>query len=123
MAIEQVVHYQTLSAEYLRHATALLAEGDLTQASEKGWGAASVLVKAAAEAREMDHERHRHLWQTIRALVREADDAELRSLFSHAESLHGNYYEDMLDTEEVAEFLRDMERLVEKLDDLASVKR
>ncbi|MXX48628.1 MAG: hypothetical protein F4038_00080 [Chloroflexi bacterium] len=115
MTIEQVVHYQELSAEYLRHARSLLAEGDLTQASEKGWGAASVLVKAAAESREVAHEKHRHLWQTIRVLVRETDDAELRSLFSHAESLHGNYYEDMLDAEEVAEFLGDVERLVEKL--------
>ena len=118
MTTEQVGHYQELSAKYLRHARGLLAEGDLSQASEKGWGAAAVLVKAAAEARGVDHEKHRHLWQTIRALVRETDDVELRSLFSHAESLHGNYYEDMLDAEEVGEFLADVERLVGKLREL-----
>ncbi|MDE2968187.1 MAG: hypothetical protein OXS30_11985 [Chloroflexota bacterium] len=119
MTTEQIMHYRELSGEYLRHARALLAEGDLSQASEKGWGAAAVLVKAAAEARGMDHERHRHLWQTIRVLVRETGDVELRGLFSHAESLHGNYYENMLDAEEVAEFMGDVERLVEKLGELA----
>ena len=119
MTTEQVIHYRELSAGYLRHARVLLAEGDLAQASEKAWGAAAVLVKAAAEARGMTHEKHRHLWQTIRALVRETDDVELRTLFSSAESLHGNYYEDMLDAEEVAQFVADVERLVGKLDDLA----
>ena len=119
MTTEQVVHYRDMSAEYLDHARTLLAEGDLKQASEKAWGAAAVLVKAAAETRGLDHEKHRHLWQTIRALVRETGDVELRSLFSHAESLHSNYYEDMLDAEEVTEFLGDIERLVAKLDELA----
>ena len=119
MTTEQVIHYRELSARYLQHARELLAAGDLSQASEKAWGATAVLVKAAAEARGMEHEKHRHLWRTIRALVRETEDVELRRLFSHAESLHGNYYEDMLDAEEVAEFLGDVERLVGKLDTLA----
>ena len=38
-----------------------LAQGDLQQASEKGWGAAAQMMKAVAETRGWDHSRHRHL--------------------------------------------------------------
>lgn len=119
--IEQVVHYQELSAEYLRHARALLADGDLTAASEKGWEAASVSVKAAAEARGMEHSRHGHLWRVVRALVRETGDAEIRGAFSSAESLHVNFDEVWMEREDVEYFMGDVERLVGKLHDLASV--
>jgi len=123
MTIEQVVHYQELSAEYLRHAQSRLAAGDLTQASEKGWGAASVLVKAAAESRGWRHDGHRELWQALARLADETDDGEMRRQFGLAGALHTNYYEAWLDAQSVEEYLGEVEPLVGKLDDLASVKR
>lgn len=111
--------YEALSADYLRRARGHLDEGDLTQASEKGWGAAAVAVKACADSRERTHARHRHLWETIRLLVRESGDAEIRTLFQVAESLHANFYEDMLDQSDVEAGLNQVERLVEKLSDLS----
>ena len=74
MTTARATHYNDLSGEYLRKARAHLAEGDLTQASEKGWGAAAVAVKAIAEARELDHTGHRELWRVVRLLVRETGD-------------------------------------------------
>ena len=41
-------HYSGISAEYLRKARSDLDEGDLLQASEKGWGAVAVALKACA---------------------------------------------------------------------------
>lgn len=119
MTTEQINHYQELSAEYLRHARDLLAEGDLTQASEKGWGAASVLVKAAAESRGWRHENHRHLWQALGRLEDETNDEEMREQFGLAGELHTNYYEGWLDEETVTRYLAAVEQLVAKLDDLA----
>lgn len=123
MTIEQVVHYRELSAEYLRHARTLLAEGDLAQASEKGWGATATAVKAVAEARGMEHSRHGHLWRVVRTLVRETGDTEIRGGFSRAESLHANFYEVWMEREDVEDHLGHVERLVAKLDDLASMSR
>ncbi|MDE2988009.1 MAG: PaREP1/PaREP8 domain-contain protein [Chloroflexi bacterium] len=119
MTTEQVTHYRELSAEYLDHARALLAEGDLPQASEKGWGAASVLVKAVAEARGWRHEGHRELWWALAQLADETNDGEMRRQFGLAGALHTNYYEAWLDEKAVAQYLGEVEQLVEKLDGLA----
>ena len=119
MTTEQVVHYRDLSAGYLGKARMHLAEGDLTQASEKGWGAAAVLVKAAAESRGWRHDGHRNLWNVVRQLVGESGDTELRLLFGYAQTMHINFYEAAMNREEVEEYLERVERLVGKLDALA----
>ena len=119
MTTAQTNHYSDLSAEYLRKARTHLAEGDLTQASEKGWGAAATALKAVAEEREMDHHRHRDLWRIVRTLVRETGDADIRGAFSRAESLHANFYEAWMEHEDVEDNLAHVERLVEKLAALA----
>jgi len=119
MTIEQVVHYRELSAEYLRHVRALLDEGDLTPASEKGWRAASVLVKAAAKSRGWRHSGHRELWQALDRLAQEAEDSEMRRQFGLAGALHTNYYETWLSAEMVEDYLGEVERLVEKLGAIA----
>ena len=47
---QQVKTYQERSREYLAKAFEELEAGDLTQASEKGWGAAAQIVQAAANS-------------------------------------------------------------------------
>ena len=115
MTTARTGHYSDLSAEYLRKARAHLAEGDLTQAGEKGWGAAAVAVKAIAEARELDHTGHRELWRVVRLLGRETGDNDLRVHFGLAESLHINFYEAWLERDEIEDYLSHVERLVSKL--------
>lgn len=111
-------HYSNLSAEYLRKARLHLAEEDLTQASEKGWGAAAVAVKACAESRGLRHGRHRHFRQTLQVLVRETGDEELFDTFAVAEALHANYYENWLDRLEVERHLGQVDSFVARLADL-----
>ena len=118
MTTEQVTHYQELSARYLRHARELLADGDLPQASEKGWGAAAVLVKSVAEARGSKHEGHRDLWTVIRRLVRETGDSDLRLHFGYAQTMHINFYEAAMEFEDVEQYLGEVERLVGKLESI-----
>ena len=115
MVSAAVGHYRDLSSFYLRKAGEHLEEGDLVQASEKGWGAAAVLVKACAEARDLEHLKHRHLWRAVNRLVDESGDRELQLLFSHAESLHGNFYEHYWDADTVATYLNQVDLLVDKL--------
>ena len=119
MTTEQVIHYRELSAGYLRKARLHFGEGDLTQASEKAWGAAATLVKGLAEERGWRHDGHRNLWNVVRQLVRETGDTDLRLEFSYAQTLHINFYEAAMNREEVEEYLEYVERLVGKLDGLA----
>ncbi len=116
MTTAQTNHYSQLSAEYLRKARTHLAEGDLTQASEKGWGAAATAIKAVAEERGLDHNGHFLLRRILRQLVEETGDEELTDHFGLAETLHINFYEARLPAEDVQRYLSHVERLVEKLE-------
>ena len=58
-----------------------LEREDLRQASEKGCGAASQIIKAVAAVRGWDYGRHRNLYQAVRKLVNETEDEEFRRLF------------------------------------------
>lgn len=118
MTTADAERYTDLSAEYLRKARLHLAEEDLTQASEKGWGAAAVAVKAVAEARGLRHGGHRDLFIVVRRLVDETGDAELGNQFREASALHTNFYENWFPKADVAEGLAHVERFVARLRDL-----
>ena len=113
--------YHTEAAtELLVRAHACLADGDLLQASEKGWEAAAQMVKVVAEARGWEHGGQRELHQTIRWLVKETGQDELRSYFSAAIVLDMNFYDDFLPVATIKYDLEHVERLVELLGPLAA---
>ena len=64
--------------ELLARARTCLAEGDLMQASAKGWGAAEQMVKAVAENRGWDHATHGDLYRAVHRLAEELSDQRLR---------------------------------------------
>lgn len=115
MTTAQTDHYSDLSADYLRKARLHFSEGDLTQASEKGWGAASTAVKACAEERGWDHHRHWHHRANLRQLIDETGDTELSTDFANAEALYANFYEGFMRGDEAELHLERVERLVGKL--------
>ena len=112
-------HYVETGHEFLARAQTYLAEDDLQQASEKGWGAAAQMVKAVAESRGWRHGSHRDLYVTIGRLFDETGDAEVKSAFNAASTLHQNFYEGWLPREIVESNLSSVAELVEKLDALA----
>ena len=93
-----------------------LERGDLRQASEKGCGAASQMVKAAAEIRRWDHQSHASLHDVVASLAREVGDGSLRSLFGSAGNMHQNFYEGWLSTEAVRGYLQEIEVFVERME-------
>lgn len=108
-------HHDT-GREFLAGARAHLAEGDLLQASEKGWGAAAQMVKSVAEERGWSHNAHRDLFRSITRLVEETGDEDIRTGFNAASSLHTHFYEGWLDRETVAANLDRVAEFVSKLD-------
>lgn len=89
--------------EYWSKWPAYLAEDDLCQAGEKGWGAVAQLAKAVATHRGWNHFGHEEIRAVIRQLADESDNRDaIRGALMHAEMLHGNFYEinlDHIDTE------------------------
>ena len=110
--------YRDDSRSLLAQARAELVQGDVRQASEKGWGAAAQMLKAIAEDRGWEHERHRHFSRIASRLRYELGDGDLYRQFRVAEGLHGNFYEDTLQSEDVALDLLDVANLLDKLEPL-----
>ncbi len=110
--------YFNAARRFLAQASAELDQGDLAQASEKGWGAAAQMVKAVADQRGWPHDGHASLFQVIRQLADETGDAQLVRLFQIANSLHINFYENWVPGESVEESLEAVGELVDKLEQL-----
>ena len=108
--------YREQSRVFLAQASEELARGDLRQASEKGWGAAAQIVKAAAEARGWEHDGRSALYRVISNLVKETGDSDIRYLFAAAGNLYS--YGDILDAEYIEFYLSRVRTLIEKVEAL-----
>ena len=111
------------SSTFLDKARQYLAEGDLHQASEKGWGAAAHMAKAVAEAQGWSYERHDEFFRIIREAQRLTGERRLRAWTNSANTLHGFFYwrEEALDTETIAQNIEDVEAMRRALEPLAGI--
>ena len=107
------------SQELFAKAEDALVQGDLLQASEKGWGAAAQMVKGIAHSRGWSHSGHRELYQAVNLRALEVEDAEIRVLFSVASALHSNFYENWMPKEMVSDDLTQVRQLLLRLQQLA----
>ena len=107
--------YQDASNVLLAQARSELAAGDVRQASEKGWGAATQMMKAVADRRGWDHRGYAQLFDVLRQLRQETSDRKMPWLFGTALYLSINGSEGWLDAEEVGECLDEVELFIDKL--------
>ena len=114
--------YREQGRVYLGQAQEEFARGDLRQASEKGWGAASQLVKAAAELYGWRHTNRDQLLRAASMLQERSGDMELYELFLHPHSLHINFYEGNLTSDQVTVSLDATARFVERVEAFLSAR-
>ena len=114
--MQQTQTYRERSRAFLTKAREEFAAGDLVQASEKAWGAAAMMVKAAAEQRGIPHESHQSLWHIVDDLDGETGDIEIARLFHVASGLHKNFYENRMRARTVRRGIQDVERFVDKVE-------
>ena len=91
--------YVHASFELLGKSEDYLRDGDLRQASEKGWGAAAQIIKAVAEnwkAHGARHTSHWHLTALVNGLSAIDPASQIASAFGDAQELHENFYENDL---------------------------
>ena len=118
MTTQQTDYYTDTARQFMAGAWKHLAEDDLLQASEKGWGAAAEMVKAVAESRGWEHKTHRYLYDIATRLAEETGDVHLYDQFQIAGSLHTNFYEGLQPRGMVARGLTQVEELLGKLEPL-----
>lgn len=110
-----------ISEDFLKRAQAYFAQGDLHQASEKGWGAAAHMAKAAAAAHGWTYETHDDFFQIIRQASNRLGDRRLHTWRKSANDLHRNFYvrKMFLDSETIKDDLNDVIMLADALKRLA----
>ena len=103
--------------EYWRKAPGYLAEGDLCQAGEKGWGTVAQLTKAMATLRSWEHYDHVAIQEAVTALAEESPE-QMETIYdglAAAEQLHGNFYEVYMTANRAALALAKLRPLLEIL--------
>ena len=115
-----VVDYRRQSREFLSRGREYLANGDLHQAAEKGWGAAAWMAKATAEAQGWKYSRHDEFFTVMYEAQDLSGDGRVRALGNTANTLHGYYYtrKRFLRPEIIGASLDDMEVLLDILQPL-----
>ena len=84
--------YRQQSRYFLGKSREYLAEGDLHQASEKGWGAAAWMTKAVAETRGWEYGRHEQFNVVLTQARDLTDNYRILELRGVANDLHRNFY-------------------------------
>ena len=92
MAAEFIPGHVEKAQEFLARSRDYLAEDDLHQAAEKGWGAAAHVAKAVAEANGWTYERHDQFDGVIYDAAALYNEQDLENLGNAAHFLHRNYY-------------------------------
>lgn len=113
--------YASAADVFLSEAFNYLNKGNLVQASEKGWGACTSVVKAYGEKLGVEHYRHRQLEEIMTRLVQEMkrsgsnDSRQLIEGWGVCLRLHSNFYEGVMPAEEVEESLNIVKEFVSKM--------
>ena len=119
---DAVGDYRRQAREFMLKSRQYLADGDLHQASEKGWGAAAWMAKAVAEAQGWKYTRHDEFADVINRARILSGDARLRGLRRAANELHGYFYtrRRFLDAADIGEGLDEIAAMLDILEPLAS---
>ena len=112
--------YAEQGRRFLSQAFVELSQDDLRQASEKGWSAATQLVKAYANHRGLAHNSHALLYGVVSRLAAETSDTTYRTLFHEAGGLHENFYEGQYTNEDVRDLLDKVSQFVDRVSDLVN---
>ena len=117
MTTNAVSEHAQLARDFLERSKGYLAEGDLHQASEKGWGAAAHIVKAVAAANGWEYEHHDDFSSVVMNARQRYRQPSLREMSRAAEALHVNYYKrkELLNPDLIREDIEDVERMVNVL--------
>ena len=117
-ATAEAAAYRERSLMFLLEAQHAFIDGDMEQTSAKPWGSATLMVKAAAALRGLDHRKRRDLFKVVDSLVRESGEVRLNTLFIAANGFNSNFYEGWFTVEQVSQCLAEVADFVKRVEDL-----
>ena len=107
-----------VSRDFLRRSRQYLADGDLHQAAEKGWGAAAHLMKAVAASEGWEYEHHDQFDMVVQNASQRFRQPSVRQYGNSAHFLHRSFYRhpDFLQREAIGQHIDDVEKMVDALE-------
>ena len=118
MTTKSVAGCAEAAQRFLSDADREFAAGDVAQASEKLWVAASQAVIAIAKQRGWRYGSHRDLKVAVERLSEESGDSRFGSEFGIAEKFHANFYHQFMEDYELQRDPVEVQRLVSRVLDL-----
>ncbi len=117
---EAVDDYRQQARIFLGRARQYLAEDDLLQASEKGWGAAAWMAKAVAVTHGWEYREHAQFGVVLHSASDLTGNNRLLDLSDNAYRLHRNFYtrKRFLSPRALAQSLERMAELLDALEPL-----
>ncbi len=107
-------HIET-ARQFLSDAEREYETGDMLQASEKLWGAASHVVIAEMQRREMVASGHRAMLLAVQQFADELEDPALSDMFAGARVLHANFYHGFMEDYEFEIDREKVRRFVDRM--------
>ncbi len=105
-------NHEQISVAFLRRSRAYLDDGQLLQASEKGWGAAHAAMFIAG----IRNWKYREHWEfeaeVVAGLARETGNNNVHTWGRSANELHTNFYRDDKNAAQIAAHLNDVANFV-----------
>ena len=114
---DEIADHEAQAREFLAKSREYLAQGNLHQASEKGWGAAAHIAKAVAVAQGWRYINHSDFSEVLYQARKLTGNPGLNGMRGIANELHINYYKRKmhLNAESIGEDLESIAELVEIL--------
>ena len=115
------LRYEPIEAHYvhsqrlIQHAGEKLAEGDRIQASEKAWGAVARYFKHLAAQRSWRYVTHADAFTISDRLAAELGEPRIKVLFSIANGMHGNFYQDQKSLDHIGQEIEEVKVLLDIL--------
>ncbi len=114
---EPIEAHHVHSDRLVRHAEEKLAEGDRIQASEKAWGAVAHCFKHLAAQRGWRYVTHADAFRISDRLAAELGESRIQILFSIANGMHGNFYQDQKSLDHIGREIEEVKVLLDILRD------
>ncbi len=107
-----------LARDFLARSKEYLAEGDLHQASEKGWGAASHTIKAVAAASGWEYKHHDQFDNVVVNARHRYRQPSLIRMSDAAHALHVSFYKrrEFIDVGATEQRIADIEAMLNILE-------
>ena len=102
-----------ISAAFLHRSREYLNNGELLQASEKGWGAAAHAAAHIAAIRGWTYVEHGDFEaEVVSRIARETGRSEVHVWARRANELHRNFYRDRLSADAITRYVDDVTNFV-----------